>query len=186
MLWPSGKTDFWNTSNLCDKQINEKAMDINHIEKVKELVSRSRVGMLGTVEDGLVRFRPMSHVDIDDEGKIWFFTARDSWKADDIHRNPTVQLVYINENESIYLSIEGLAYIDVEPHRMKELFNPFVKAWFPKGLKDPSLALLMVHPIEVEYWTNDDSKVLTYIKMLSAAVTGAAPSVGEHGKLTLK
>ena len=57
---------------------------MSHVQKVKELVSRSRVGMLGTLDAGVMRFRPMSHVDIDDEGNIWFFISDDSWKADDI------------------------------------------------------------------------------------------------------
>jgi len=161
-------------------------MELNNSEKVKELVSRSRVGMLGTLEAGLMKFRPMSHVDIDDEGNIWFFTSKDSWKAEDIQRNPTVQLIYINESDSSYLSIEGTAYLSFDQPRMRELFNSFVKAWFPKGLKDPSLALLMVHPMEMEYWSNDDSKVLTYLKILTAAATGSQPSVGSHGKLTLR
>jgi len=161
-------------------------MEFNNSEKVKELVSRSRVGMLGTLEAGLMKFRPMSHVDVDDDGNIWFFTSKDSWKAEDVQRNPTVQLVYINESDSSYLSIEGTAYLSFDQERMRELFNPFVKAWFPKGLKDPSLALLMVHPMEMEYWSNDDSKVLTYLKILTAAATGSQPSVGSHGKLTLR
>ena len=160
-------------------------MEHTQVEKIKELVSRSRVGMLGTLEDGFMRFRPMSHVDIDDDGKIWFFTSKDSWKAEDIQRNPTVQLIYINESDCIYLSLEGMAQVIVDHQRMKELFNPFVKAWFPKGLKDPSIALLVVHPIGVEYWSNDASKVLTYIKMLASAVTGTQASFGEHGRLSL-
>lgn len=161
-------------------------MELNQIEKIKELVSRSRVCMLGTLEDGFIRFRPMSHVDIDDEGKIWFFTSKDSWKAEDIQRNPMVQLIYLNENDSIYLTMEATARIIFDPQRMKELFNPFVKAWFPKGLKDPTLALLAISPLAIEYWANDDSRILTYIKMLSAAATGAQPSIGEHDRLTLK
>jgi general stress protein 26 len=161
-------------------------MEPNQIEKIKELVSRSRVCMLGTSEDGFMKFRPMSHVDIDDEGKIWFFTSKDSWKAEDIQRNPSVQLIYINESDSIYLTMECTAHLIFDPQRMKELFTPFVKAWFPNGLKDPSLALLSVQPMGIEYWANDDSKILTYIKMLSSAVTGSQPSVGEHDRLTLK
>jgi len=161
-------------------------MEFNNSEKVKELVSRSRVGMLGTLEAGFMKFRPMSHVDIDDDGNIWFFTSKDARKAEDVQRNPTVQLVYINESDSSYLSIEGTAILSFDQQRMRELFNPFVKAWFPKGLKDPSLALLMVHPVEMEYWSNDDSKVLTYLKILTAAATGSQPSVGSHGKLALK
>jgi general stress protein 26 len=161
-------------------------MELNGREKVKELVSRSRVGMLGTLESGFMKFRPMSHVDIDDDGSVWFFISKDSWKAEDVQRNPTVQLVYINESDSCYLSIDGTAELSDDQQRMRELFNPFVKAWFPKGLKDPSLALLIVHPVEMEYWSNNDSKVLTYLKILTAAATGSQPSVGSHGKLALK
>ena len=161
-------------------------MEKDHVSKLKELVSRSRVGMLGTSENGVLRFKPMSHVDIDDDGCIWFFTSKESWKAEDIQHNPAVQLMYLNESDSIYLTIEGVAHISVNHQRMKELFNPFVKAWFPEGLKDPSLALLEVHPVKMEYWVNDDSKILTYIKILSAAVTGEQPSMGEHDKLAFK
>jgi general stress protein 26 len=161
-------------------------MERNYVEKIKELVSRSRVGMLGTLEEGFTRFRPMSHVDIDDDGKIWFFTSRNSWKATEIQQNPTVQLIYINESDSIYLRMDGMAHITVDQQRMKELFNSFVKAWFPSGLKDPSLALLVFDPVEIEYWANDDSKILTYMKILSASVTGSQPAVGEHGKMTVQ
>jgi general stress protein 26 len=161
-------------------------MEFNNKEKVKELVSRSRVGMLGTVQAGFMKFRPMSHVDIDDDGNIWFFTSKDSWKAEDVQQNPTVQLLYVNESDSCYLSIEGTADLSFDQQRMRELFNPFVRAWFPKGLKDPSLALLIVHPMEMEYWSNDDSKVLTYLKILTAAATGSQPSVGNHGNVALR
>jgi|SRR5688572_14586178 len=161
-------------------------MEGNNVEKLRTLVSRSRVGMLGTLEDGRMQFRPMSHVDIDEEGKLWFFTSKDSWTAVDIHRSPVVQLIYSNESDSIYLTIDGIAQINEDQNRMKELFNPFVKAWFPKGLKDPSLALLIVDPMNIEYWSNDDSKILTYIKVLTAAVTGSQPNVGDHEKLSVK
>lgn len=161
-------------------------MERNNVEKLRTLVSRSRVGMLGTLENGRMQFRPMSHVDIDDEGKLWFFTSKESWKAADIHRSPFVQLIYSNESDSIYLTIDGIARIDEDYNRMKELFNPFVKAWFPKGLKDPQLALLVVDPVEIEYWSNDDSKILTYLKILTSAVTGSQPDVGDHEKLSVK
>ena len=161
-------------------------MEDNKVKKLRELVSRSRVGMLGTLEQGFARFRPMSHVDIDDEGKIWFFTSKDSWKAAEIEHTPSVQLIYMNEGDATYIRMDGMAYITEDHHRMKELFNPFVKAWFPKGLKDPSLALLTVRPMGIEYWANDDSKILTYIKMLSSAVIGTQPSMGEHDRMTLR
>jgi len=161
-------------------------MEANSRDKVKELVSRSRVGMLGTREEGFIRFRPMSHVDIDDDGNIWFFISMDSLTAQNIQRNPTVQLIYANEGDSVYLNIEGVAKVSHDKNRMKELFNPFVRAWFPKGLKDPSIALLAVYPEEMEYWSNDESRVLTYLKILLAGATGPQPPIGDHGTLAVQ
>lgn len=84
------------------------------------------------------------------------------------------------------MTIEGVASIsNINRDKMKELFNPFVKAWFPNGLDDPQMGLMVVHPLEIDYWVNNDSKVLTYIKMLSHAVTGTRVSSGEHGKMVV-
>jgi general stress protein 26 len=156
----------------------------NYVEKLRELTSKCRVCMLGTFEEMRVKFRPMAHVDVDDLGNLWFFTSLESEKASQINSNPNVYLTYSCEGESTYISVEGIASVsNINRERMKELFSPFVKAWFPDGLDDPNLALMIVHPLEIDYWINNESKVLTYIKMLSSSVTGNKVSVGEHGKL---
>lgn len=155
-----------------------------YIEKLKELTSKCKVCMLGTFEEMRVFFRPMAHVDVDEMGNFWFFTSLESEKTSQINSNPNVYLTYACEGEGTYLSVEGIASVsNINRDRMKELFTPFVRAWFPRGLDDPTLALMIVHPLEIDYWVNDESKVLTYIKMLSSAVTGSKPKIGEQGKL---
>ena len=141
----------------------------NYIEKFKEMVSKCRVGMLGTYGEDGMHFSPMSHVDIDDQGNLWFFTSDESDKAANILEDPSIQLTYAHESDNTFLSIEGTAHINVSKSKMRELFNPFVKAWFPKGLDDPTISLLVVHPLDVDYWTNDQHKVLTHTKMFSSA-----------------
>lgn len=155
-----------------------------YVEKLKELTSKCKVCMLGTFEEMRVHFRPMAHVDVDDMGNFWFFTSMESDKTSQINNNPNVYLTYACEDDSIYLSIEGIASVsNINRDRMKELFSPFVKAWFPDGLDDPNLALMIVHPLDIDYWVNDENKVLTYIKMLSSVVVGTKAPVGEHGKM---
>jgi general stress protein 26 len=153
--------------------LNDKALSLhimeNHVEKLREMVGKSRVGMLGGYGDERIHFRPMSHVDIDDQGDLWFFTSRKSGEALSSKDAP-IQLTYVHETDSTFLSIGGTAHIDTNKAKMKELFNPFVSAWFPKGLEDPWISLLVVHPLEVEYWIQDESKVLTHNNMLSANV----------------
>jgi general stress protein 26 len=121
----------------------------NHVEKLKELVGKCRVGMLGTQHDDTFQFRPMSHVDIDDEGKIWFFVSLEAENAEQVRDSPKVSLTYANENENMYLSIDGLAFLNTE------------------------------------YWVSNEGKIMTYFKMLSAAMVGTTPSGSEHKKITL-
>jgi general stress protein 26 len=153
----------------------------NYVEKLKELTSKCKVGMLGTFEEMRVHFRPMAHVDVDDMGNLWFFTSIGSDKATQIATNPNVYLTYACEGDSTYLSVEGIASVsNINRDRM---FTPLLRAWFPEGLDDPNLALMIVHPLEIDYWTNNENKILTYFKMLSSAVTGSRVSVGEYGRL---
>jgi len=142
----------------------------NQIEKLKEMVSKCRVGMLGTYGSDGMHFSPMSHVDIDDLGNLWFFTSNESGKALNIKDDPSILLNYVHEADSTFLSIEGTAHITVNKAKMRELFNPFIKAWFPKGLNDPTLSLLLVRPVEVEYWVSNENRVLTHNTMFPGNV----------------
>jgi general stress protein 26 len=141
----------------------------DHIEKLKQIVARSRVGMLGMHREDGIHFSPMSHVDIDDDGNLWFFTSKETGNAISAkNKNKNnIFITYAQESNSTFLSITGKAYLNSNKEKMRELFNPYIKAWFPKGLEDPSISLLVVHPLEVECWTTDDHKVLTYDKILS-------------------
>lgn len=140
----------------------------NHIEALKGMVSKCRVGMMGTYGDDGMHFSPMSHVDIDDLGSFWFFTSSESDAAFNIEHDPLISLTYAHEADNTFLSIQGTARMNTNKVKMKELFNSFVKPWFPKGLDDPAISLLVVRPLEVEYWINNDKKVLTHNKMFSA------------------
>jgi general stress protein 26 len=139
----------------------------DHVEKLKQIVARCRVGMLGMYREDGIHFSPMSHVDVDDEGNLWFFTTKETGKAISAKNKNNIFITYAQESNSTFLSISGKAYVNANREKMRELFNPYVKAWFPKGLEDPSIALLVVHPLEVESWTSDEQKILTYNKILS-------------------
>jgi general stress protein 26 len=159
----------------------------NHVERLRELLAKCKVCMLGTFDDeSRVTFRPMAHVDVDDLGNLWFFVGVDSPKAAQINANPNVYLNFSCEKESTYVTIEGVASIsNINRDKMRELFTPFVRGWFPMGLEDPNLGLMVVHPLEIDYWVNNENKILTYMKMLTKTATGARSMVAEHGKIVM-
>ena len=64
-----------------------------------------------------------------------------------------------------------------------ELWTPFAKAW-RDGADDPEIRLLTFTPENAEIWEGPNQLIATAI-MLTAAVTGAKPAVGDHGAVRL-
>src|SRR6478609_5472011 len=103
-------------------------------DKIKEV----RTAMLTTYsEEKGFHSRPMGTADVDSEGNIWFFTNEFSPKVSEISVENTVSLTYSDPKDHTYLSIVAEAAIVDDKEKMKELWNPFIKAFFPKGLDDP-------------------------------------------------
>nr|WP_294942040.1 pyridoxamine 5'-phosphate oxidase family protein [uncultured Mucilaginibacter sp.] len=129
--------------------------------------------------------RPMGTADVDDEGNIWFFTNEHSEKASEISVENTISLTYSDPKNHTYLSIIGEAELLDDKAKMKELWNPFIKAFFPEGLEGPELMLLKITPTDAEYWDSDSSSMVVLFNMLKAAVTGKRYDEGKHGKIAL-
>jgi general stress protein 26 len=62
---------------------------------------------------------------------------------------------------------------------MKELWSPLHKAWFPKGLEDPKIALLRVDVDRAEYWDAPSSAAVRLFGFAKAVLTGKR--YGEEG-----
>ena len=153
--------------------------------KIKELVAEVKIAMLCTRDDNKFRSRPMSTAQFDDEGNIWFFTNEFSAKADEIEANHQVCLAYSSPSKNTYISINGTAVVVNDGTKMKELYNPILKAWFPEGLDDPKLALLKVIPEGAEYWDSSSSKMVILFGMAKAIIKGEKFDAGDHGKVSL-
>lgn len=153
--------------------------------KLKELIEDVRVAMLCTRHEDHLHARPMSTSQIDEHGDIWFFTNEFSGKVDQIEANPQVCLAYSDPGDSTYISVVGNAELVNNEEKMKELWNPILKAWFPQGLDDPKISLLKITPESAEYWDASSSKMVNLFNIVKAAVTGGKTDVGDHGKINL-
>lgn len=161
-------------------------MDIQHqndrdLEQVAALVKEIRFGMLTTeAEDGTLRSRPMTTLQMDADGALWFFTALDSAKLDDAHAHREVNIAYARPDKQDYLSISGSASVVRDREKMKALWTPWIKPWFPQGLDDPNLALLAVRVSEAEYWKAPGSAPLRLYGLAKGIVTGNTDAIGEN------
>ena len=155
------------------------------LKKLRELVDEVKIAMLCTSQNDHIRSRPMSTAQFDDEGNIWFFTNEHSGKAEELSDSHQICLSYSSPSKNSYISVSGEASIVNDWAKMKELYNPAIKAWFPQGLDDPNLALLKVTPSQAEYWDSSSSKMVTLFQMAKAILTGEKYDEGDHGKVEL-
>lgn len=158
------------------------------IKKLGELIKGIRVAMLTTFDtEGSLHSRPMANQDHPFDGTLWFFTDANSAKVHELHEDRHVNVSYADTSENRYVSVSGTATIVKDREKMKELWSPLHKAWFPDGLDDPTIALLRVDVQKAEYWDSPSSAVVRLFGFAKALATGK-PYGGEgsdHEKIQL-
>lgn len=161
-------------------------MDQEALQKLKEIVNEVKVAMMCTLMDEQkITSRPMSTAQIDDQGAIWFFTNEYTSKAREIKDQYELVLCYSKPSKNTYATVHGRAKIVEDKEKIDELWNPLLKAWFPNGKDDPSLALIRVDPHHAEYWDDNSSRMVTFMKIAAASVTGGEYDGGTYGELNL-
>ena len=166
----------------------EHKTDQEKINKVGELIREVEIAMFTTIaDDGTVRSRPMRYRQSEGgfDGKLYFFTKQDSGKVEQVEHTQQVNVAFSNPKSQDYVSIAGVAHISHDRAKMTELWNPLFKAWFPDGLEDPQLALLVVTVEGAEYWDSPTSPVAHLFGFVKSRVTGAAPKVGDNEKVAI-
>lgn len=156
------------------------------IKKMQDLAEQIKVCMFCTKVDEMpFATRPMSTLEVDDEGVFWFFSADKSHKNWEIHQDRQVQLIYAKPNSSEFMSVYGKAQIVHDNTKIDELWNPMAKAWFKEGKMDPNLTLIMVKPEHAHYWDTLFGKMITLFSIAYSAISGKKADNGVEGELQL-
>lgn len=146
------------------------------LRKLAGMIKDIKFTMLTTVnEDGSMSSRPMATQKIDDEtfdGRLWFFTKKDTHKVHSIKHDQHVNLAYAHPEKQSYISVAGRARVVENKEKMRELWNPLLKAWFPEGLEDPQISLISVNIDSAEIWDAPPSKIVQMVGMMKSIVTG--------------
>lgn len=161
----------------------------NSIEKLAELVKGIDFAMMTTFdESGHLHSRPMSTQQFDKETScFWFFTKDDFPKAKEIDADPHVNLSYSDPAHNRYVSVSGHAEIIHDKNKMKELWNPLLRAWFPLGLEEPHICLIRIPVEKAEYWDSPSSKMIQLAGFIKAVLTGKPLEyAGENKKINIR
>jgi general stress protein 26 len=164
--------------------MDQSAYRQEQLDKLDELIKDIRIAMLITTDDdGSLRSRPMATPQWAFDGNLWFFTWTDTSKIEELQRHPQVNVSFAHPEQQHYVSISGTATLVREPQKMEELWSPWFRTWFPRGLDDPNLGLLQVHVDKAEYWDAPSSTMVQLFGVVKATLTGQPSQPGEHGKL---
>lgn len=157
------------------------------IAKLADLIKDVRIAMLTTVaKDGSLHSRPMAVQQVEFDGDLWFFTGEDTLKSHEIADDSHVNVACADPSSQTYVSVSGRARLVHDRAKIEELWNPMYKAWFPKGLDDPQLALLKIEVDSAEYWDAPSSTVAHIAGFIKAVATGQpATKIGENQRLEL-
>jgi general stress protein 26 len=165
-------------------QMDEPMTRQQGIEKIAEIVKEIPTAMLVTMDkSGAPRSRPMATQSAPFDGTLWFFTADDSGKIDDLDRDDRVNVAYASKSES-YLSVSGRAEVVRDRALIHEMWSPLLKSWF-EGPDDPRLCLLRVDAEEAEYWDTPGGRVVSFLLLVKGAITGKGSEQGQHGVVNL-
>jgi general stress protein 26 len=156
------------------------------IRQLRRLLKRMPVGMLTThTPEGASHSRPMLVHEIDEAGWLWFITDRHSRKACELSQNPHATISFQSKKGDRYVSVQGTAVVVRDDVKLKELWNPTMRAWFPHGRRDPEIALVAVRVERAEYWIVPPTRLARVVAMAAAVVKGKRQEAGKHGILDL-
>ena len=155
--------------------------------KLGALVEDIDVAMLATVgPDGYLVSRPVSTRAARFDGRrLWFFIEADSPKVGEIRRHPKVNLGYASDRRNTYVSIAGEARVLHDQATIDALWSDAMKAYFPRGRRDPNLALLEVAVHSAEYWDGPGTLLGKLLTFVVARVTRREEVLGENRLLEL-
>ena len=157
------------------------------IQKLYDQIENIDTAMMVTRRpDGHLRSRAMANQRRAAGADLWFVTSADAGKLVDIQHDEHVNLSYYRESNREWVSVSGIAHISRDLDKIRELWAPDWKMWFPEGddprhgtADDPRLVLIGVTVHAAEFLEINKSKPVLLFELVKGWATGTEPELGE-------
>ena len=151
------------------------------LEKLHTLIADMEVAMFTTRRaDGQLVSRPMATQARAEGADLWFVTAKESPKLDEIRHDPHVNLGYYKDRTREWISVSGTARIVTDRSKIQELYRPDWRAWFgDSGPEDPRIVLIAVDIRLAQFLEINKPAPVVLFELVKGMVTGKAPELGE-------
>ena len=142
------------------------------VAKIKEMVKQSPNCFFCTAvaAGDSHAARPMNVRKVDDSGNLWFLSADDSHKNEELGQDSAVRLFFQGSAHSDFLQLDGRATVSRDRAKIKELWEPILRTWFTGGVDDPRVTVIRFTPTDGYYWDTKHGNAAAAVKMAIGAV----------------
>ncbi len=152
-------------------------------DRIWELAKKIDICMFTTWDGERQQSRPLSARVFREDHAIYFLVDIEGKKNAEIERFPLVSCAWVDSGGHKYALVVGQAQLSNDRAKIAQLWSEFDKAWW-EDENDPSIRLITVTPEDGELW-DSPNRAVTMAKMAIAAVTGAAPKMGDNAEVKL-
>lgn len=171
-----------NTSSKNEKNLSGQQA----LAKVREIVDEAKTCFFCTdIRTGVpLSVRPMTVLQVDDHGYVWFMTSEETHKNDEVAENPFVHLLMQSGKRAAFLNLYGICVEIEDREKVQELWSPALNTWF-EGPDDSQIILLQIEILEGHYWDHDDAATVAVFKRLKSLLTREQDHGGVEGDLNV-
>lgn len=163
-------------------------MAMEQTQKLDELIRTFDTAMLVTQSlHGALRARPMAIAKYGGTGALYFVTRADDEKLEEVLNAPGVAVTM--QRDGCHLSVSGKAKIRTDRTLAAELWTASMRLWFPDGVDDPEMIVIMVDPDWAEYWDRTGMRRMEFLWEAGRALLRGEKArdgeLGGHAKVRL-
>jgi general stress protein 26 len=162
-----------------EEQTNKSKKELE--DRAWELAEDIRICMFITWDGERQSARPIDATVDQDERAIYFLTDVGAEKVDQVDSYPEATLAFSDTGSMKFVTFRGTAEVSNDRAKIKEIWTATSKAWW-ESEDDPAIRLVTFIPDQAELW-DSPGKLVSGILMLTAAVTGSKPKIGDHAKI---
>lgn len=146
--------------------------------RVGGMIAHIPVAMMTNVaRSGDAVSRPMSPIEMDADGCIWFLIHRD---ASVLKSMCALNLSFIDMTRAVFVSFTGCGELQLQPAQAERRWPLLSRPWVPIGRNSQGLAALRFIPEMVSYWLSPHSKVAHMFSIAASLTAGQTSGCSEQ------
>lgn len=145
-------------------------------EQLWRELKQVRAGMLG-IEGSHSHLQPMHHMADRENGKLWFFTSRNTDLARELGDGAHAHFCIMGKGQDYHACMMGFLQPTNDREKIAEYWNDIAGAWW-SSKDDPDLLLLAFDLIDAAIWASTKNPVKFVWEVQRAKDSDKAPDLG--------